>query len=145
MHQSCLCNAGDTPDEVVITAYRPYELWSSPGVFQMILKAAHDGAQAMLSSRQGHLLRVVSDVMVRVDVVLGASWNSSGEITLWPMVNEMDWFNSAGMLSSFWMGDMPISQAIDEPTSSFVALKQSPGLKIAQALFKEVLKTHQSR
>ena len=49
------------------------------GVFQMILKAAHDGAQAMLSSPQGHLLRVVSNVMVKVDVVLGASWNSSGE------------------------------------------------------------------
>ncbi|KAL0053162.1 hypothetical protein WJX82_001794 [Trebouxia sp. C0006] len=64
---------GDTPDEVVITAYRPYELWSSPGVFQMILRAAHDGAQAMLSSPEGHLLRVVSNVMVRVDVVLGAS------------------------------------------------------------------------
>ena len=144
-HQRCQCNAGDTPDEVVITAYRPYELWSSPGVFQMILKAAHDGAQAMLSSPQGHLLRVVSNVMVRVDVVLGASWNSSGEITLWPMVNEMDWFNSAGMLSSFWMDDMPISQVEDEPTSSLVALKQSPGFKIAQAPFKEIVKTHQRR
>ena len=99
----------------------------------------------MLSSPQGHLLRVVSNVMVRVDVVLGASWNSSGEITLWPMVNEMDWFNSAGMLSSFWMDSMPISQVTDEQTGTIVALKQSPGLKIAQALFKEILKTHQSR
>ncbi len=125
VHHSCCRNAGDTPDEVVITAYRPYELWSSPGVFQMILKAAHDGAQAMLSSPQGHLLHVVSNVMVRVDVVLGASWNSSGEITLWPMVNEMDWFNSAGMLSSFWMGDIPIGQVTDEPTSSLVAVKHS--------------------
>jgi hypothetical protein len=145
MRQSCRCNAGDTPDEVVITAYRPYELWSSPGVFEMILKAAHDGAHAMLSSPQGHLLRVVSNVMVRVDVVLGASWNSNGEITLWPMVNEMDWFNSAGMLSSFWMDSMPISQVTDEQTGNLVALKHSPGFKIAQALFKEVLKTHQSR
>lgn len=144
-HQSCRFYAGDTPDEVVLTAYRPYELWSSPGVFQMILKAAHDGAQAMLSSPQGHLMRVVSNVMVRVDVVLGASWKSNGEITLWPMINEMDWFNSAGMLSSFWMDSMPVSQVTDKPTGSLVALKQSPGFKIAQALLKEILKTHQSQ
>lgn len=111
----------------------------------MILKAAHDGAQAMLSSPQGHLMRVVSNVMVRVDVVLGASWKSNGEITLWPMINEMDWFNSAGMLSSFWMDSMPVSQVTDKPTGSLVALKQSPGFKIAQALLKEILKTHQSQ
>ena len=61
------------------------------------------------------------------------------------MVNEMDWFNSAGMLSSFWMDDMPISQVEDEPISSLVALKQSPGFKFAQALFKEIVKTHQRR
>ena len=76
-HQSCQCDAGDTPDEVVITAYRPHELWSSPGVFQMILKAAHDEAQAMLSSPQGHLLRVVGNFMVRVDVVLSAAVGNS--------------------------------------------------------------------
>jgi len=60
------------------------------------------------------------------------------------MVNEMDWFNSAGMLSSFWMGDIPIGQVTDEATSSLDAVKHSPGFKIAQALFKEIVKTHQS-
>ena len=112
----------------------------------MILKAAHDGAQAMLSSPQGHLLRVVSNVMVRVDIVLGASWDSRGEISLWPMVNEMDWFNSAGMLTSFWMEDMHMSNVttgIDGKTS-VNALTHSPGFKVAKALFEEVLVTHQS-
>lgn len=63
------------------------------------------------------------------------------------MVNEMDWFNSAGMLSSFWMDSMPISQVTDlsEQTGSLVALKHSSEFKIAQALFKEIAKTHQSR
>ena len=144
MHKNCLCDAGDMPDEVVTTAYRPYELWSSPEVYEIILKAAHDGAQAMLSSPQGHLLRVVSNVMVRVDVVLGASWNSNGEISLWPIVNEMDWFNSAGMLTSFWSDSMPVSHGTDDPTSSIGALKLSPGFKVAQALLKEVLKTYHS-
>jgi len=41
-------NAGDEPDEVLMTAYRPFAFWSSPEVYQMILKAAHDGAQAMI-------------------------------------------------------------------------------------------------
>ena len=112
----------------------------------MILKAAHDGAQAMLSSPQGHLLHVVSNVMVRVDVVLGASWDSRGEISLWPMVNEMDWFNSAGMLTSFWMEDMHminVSTGIKNKTS-VDALIRSPGFKVAKALFEEVLVTHQN-
>lgn len=144
--EASVANAGATPDDVINTSYRPYELWSSPSVFQMILKAAHDGAQAMLSSPQGHLLRVVSNVMVRVDVVLGASWNSRGEISLWPMVNEMDWFNSAGMLTSFWMEDAHMSNvsAGTDGKTGVAALTHSPGFKVAKALFQEILVTHRS-
>ena len=45
------------------------------------------------------------------------------------------------------MGSMPISQVTDEETGSLqvVALKHSPGFKIAQALFKKIAKTHHSR
>ena len=143
-HQSCQCDAGDTPDEVVITAHGPHELWSSPGVFQMILKAAHDGAQAMLLFPRDSFCVWSAMLWLRVDVVFGASWNSSWEITLWPMVNEMDWLNSAGMLSSFWMDSTPISQVTDKQTGSLVALKHSPGSKIVQALFKKI-ETHQTR
>ena len=112
----------------------------------MIQKAAHDGAQAMLSSPQGHLLRVVSNVMVRVDVVLGAGWDSRGEMSLWPMVNEMDWFNSAAMLTSFWAEDRHMSNvtAGNDGKASVDALTHSPGFKVAKALFEEVLLTHQS-
>lgn len=68
----------------------------------MILKAAHDGAEALVKSPRGHLLRTLSHVFVRVDVVLSARWLSDEEVKLMPMVNEMDWLNSAGMLTHFW-------------------------------------------
>lgn len=126
----------------------------------MILKAAHDGAQAMMDSPKGHLMRMVSNVMVRVDVVLGAQWDHTGQVLLWPMINEMDWFNSAGMMTSFWKGSLPVGTANEgqDVLSGSEAEKQdeagegdnridrgiaevqsSAGIKIAQALYKEVL------
>lgn len=135
--------AGDTPDAVVMTSYRPYDLWSSPEVYEVILKAAQDGAEAITSSADGHVMRTVDNVMVRVDVVLGAVWDKEGQISLWPMVNEMDWFNSAGMLTTFWKDTVPSDNgegmADDEAVS---ALQQSKGFKIAQGLLSEVLQTH---
>ena len=154
--------AGETPAEVVTTSWRPYELWDAPGVYSMILKAAHDGAQAMVDSPSGHLMRMVSNVMVRVDVVLGAQWDHTGQVLLWPMINEMDWFNSAGMLTSFWKGSLPVGVATDEQNVPFGsedeghempfegeageggsrgirAVQGSAGFKIAQALYKEIL------
>ncbi len=98
-------------------------------------------------SDQGHLMRVVSNVMVRVDVVLGAYWNNQGQISLWPMVNEMDWFNSAGVLTSFWKDSAAVPFGNDEEgvgASAIAALKQSRGFGVAQAVFKEVLRTHGS-
>ena len=135
--------AGDTPDNVVMTSYRPYELWSSPEVYEVILKAAQDGAEAITSSADGHVMRMVDNVMVRVDVVLGAIWDSQGQISLWPMVNEMDWFNSAGMLTSFWKDTVPFDNA--EPVGDdevVLALRQSKGFRIAKGLLSEVLQTH---
>ena len=135
--------AGDTPDNVVMTSYRPYELWSSPEVYEVILKAAQDGAEAITSSADGHVMRMVDNVMVRVDVVLGAVWDSQGQISLWPMVNEMDWFNSAGMLTSFWKDTVPFDNA--EPVGDgevVLALRQSKGFRIAKGLLSEVLQTH---
>ena len=138
--------AGGTPDDVVMTHWRPYELWSSPNVFKLLLQAAHDGAQAIMSSTDGHLMRVISNVMVRVDVVLGATWDSSGQISLWPMVNEMDWFNSAGMLTSFWkdstVSDDPTSSTGGEAEDAVTSLQASKGFKVAEGLYNEILHTH---
>lgn len=157
--------AGETPDEVVTTQWRPYELWVAPDVYRMILKAAHNGAQAMMDSPNGHLMRMVSNVMVRVDVVLGAQWAHSGQVLLWPMINEMDWFNSAGMMTSFWKGSLPVGAANEvqdvpfgsnaegqevpfgseagkgssRETRGIREVQGSPGVKIARALYKEIL------
>lgn len=147
----CLLATGETPDEIVTTPWKSFNLWASPEVYSMILKAAHDGAQAMMNSPSGHLMRMVSDVMVRVDVVLGAQWDSNGQILLWPMINEMDWFNSAAMMSSFWKGTSPVDIAVDgqevalesedEEGRAIEQLQSSAGVKLAQALFSEILET----
>ena len=117
----------------------------------MILKAGYDGAQAIMESPRGHLMRMVGNVMVRVDVVLGAQWDSNGQILFRPMINEMDWFNSAGMLSDFWKpfasqrkeGPLMIELEVDSKGDARVIkeLQSSAGLKIAQALYKEILDT----
>ena len=156
MSSSVSAAVGETPAEVVTTSWRQYELWAAPEVYSMILKAAHDGAQAMIDSPQGHLMRMVSNVMVRVDVALGAQWDPTGQVLLWPMINEMDWFNSAGMLSSFWKGSLPNGIADEEQAVPFESeaerqemlseseagmreVQGSAGFKIAQALYREIL------
>lgn len=95
-------NAGENPDLMDRSEFSQVTPWPSPETYHMILKAAHDGAQALVDSPEGHLLRTVRDVFVRVDVVLGAKWLNDGEVELMPLVNEMDWLNSAGMLTHFW-------------------------------------------
>ena len=50
-------------------------------------------------------------------MVLGAHWLSDEEVELVPMVNEMDWLNSAGMLTHFW-AESPAPQASDSPTDA---------------------------
>ena len=147
---------GETPDETVTTPWRSFNLWASPEMHSMIVKAAYDGAQAMMNSPSGHLMRMVSNVMVRVDVVLGAQWDSDGQILLWPMINEMDWFNSAAMMSGFWKGTLPVDIAIEGHAVAFGSedeeisrrearvikeMQSSAGLKLAQALYMEILDT----
>lgn len=56
-------------------------------------------------------------MFVRVDVVLGAHWLSDEELELVPMINEMDWLNSAGMLTHFW-AQSPAPQASDSATDT---------------------------
>ena len=140
-------------------------MWAAPEVYSMILKAAHDGAEAIVSSPSGHLMRMVSNVMVRVDVVLGAQWDPTGQVLLHPMINEMDWFNSAGMMTSFWKGSLLTGIANERQDVHFESeaegqetpfgsdaekggirkakgiteVQSSAGFKIAQALYKEIL------
>ena len=84
-------------------------------------------------------MRTIRNVFIRVDVVLGAQWLSNDEVLLYPMVNEMDWLNSAGMLATFWKEPDATStngNALDIANS---AIKKSNGYKIAQALYEEAL------
>ena len=100
-HSMHFC-AGQSPEHMDRSEFSQVTPWPSPDTYNMILKAAHDGAQALVESPQGHLLRTVRDVFIRVDIVLGAKWVNDEEVELMPMINEMDWLNSAGMLTHFW-------------------------------------------
>ena len=156
---------GETPAEIVSTWWRSYTMWAAPELYSMILKAAHDGAEAIVRSPSGHLMRMVSNVMVRVDVVLGAQWDHTGQVLLHPMINEMDWFNSAGMMTSFWKGSLLTGIANERQdvhieseaegqemllgsedgrggsreAKGITEVQSSAGFKIAQALYKEIL------
>lgn len=109
------------------------------------MKAGHDGAQALVNSPEGHLLKTVQNVFIRVDIVLAPHWLTDDEVLLVPMINEMDWLNSAGMLATFWK-DPLVSDGtggVDDDDMDGVfnyLLKKSPGHKVAKALYAEVLR-----
>ena len=107
----------------------------------MIIKAGHDGALALINSPQGQIMRSVQNVFVRVDIVLAAQWLNDDEVLLHPMINEMDWLNSAGMLAAFWKKQVAFDDGVDaDKYDMYELLKRSPGPKIAQALYAEVLR-----
>lgn len=120
--------------------------WHSPETYDLIIKAAQDGAQAIVNSPEGHFMRTVNDVIIRVDVVLGAQWLSNDEVLLHPMVNEMDWLNSAGMLATFWKEPI-LSSENAEQQGRIIAdtLKRSAGYKIAHTLMSEVTRVHNAK
>ena len=84
-------------------------------------------------------MRTIRNVFVRVDVVLGAQWLSNDEVLLYPMVNEMDWLNSAGMLATFWKEPAAESDDAKDLHSARSAIRKSNGFKIARALYEEAL------
>ena len=43
----------------------------------------------------------VANMYDRVDVVLGVFWEGDRMFTQ-PLINEMDWFNSAGVMMRYW-------------------------------------------
>lgn len=41
----------------------------------------------------------------RMDVVLGVYWGEDGRMYVQTLINEMDWFNSAGVMMRYWPVD----------------------------------------
>ncbi|KAA6426725.1 MAG: hypothetical protein FRX49_03835 [Trebouxia sp. A1-2] len=120
--------------------------WRSPETYDLIIKAAQDGAHAIVNSPEGHFMRTVNNVFIRVDVVLGAQWLSNDEVLLHPMVNEMDWLNSAGMLATFWKKSIVSSENAEQQRSIIAdTLKRSAGYKIAHALMSEVMSVYTAK
>lgn len=119
--------------------------WRSQDTYDMIIRAGHDGAKALINSPEGHLLTTIQNVFIRVDVVLAAHWLTDDEVALVPMINEMDWLNSAGMLAAFWKDSAVLHNmegVVDDDMDRvlYCLLQKSPGHKIAKALYTEVLR-----
>ena len=120
--------------------------WRSQETYDMIIRAGHDGAKALINSPEGHLLKTIHNVFIRVDIVLAAHWLTDNEVALVPMINEMDWLNSAGMLAAFWKDPATLDDmkgiVDDNGMNGLLSylLQKSPGHKIAKALYAEVLR-----
>lgn len=119
--------------------------WRSQETYDMIIRAGHDGAKALVGSSEGHLLNTIQNVFIRVDIVLAAHWLTDDEVALVPMINEMDWLNSAGMLAAFWKDPSVLydMEGVDDDDMNGVLyhlLQKSPGHQIAKALHAEVLR-----
>jgi len=142
----CMYTAGQLLSTVKRGEFSQLTPWHSPETYDLIIKAAQDGAQAIVNSPKGHFMRTVNNVFIRVDVVLGAQWLSNDEVLLHPMVNEMDWLNSAGMLATFWKEPI-VSPENAEQQGRIIAdtLKRSAGYKIAHALMSEVMSVYTAK
>lgn len=119
--------------------------WPSRDTYDLIIKAGHDGAKALVNSPEGHLLKTVQNAFIRVDIVLAAHWLSDDEVALFPMINEIDWLKSAGMLAAFCKEPAVLYnlEGIHDDDMNGVfsyLLQNSPGYKIAKALYTEVLR-----
>ena len=67
-------------------------------------------------------------MFVRVDVVLAVHWREDGEeMYVQPMINEMDWFNSAAQMIPHWPSN-----------SSKAAVEAAWGTWLARTLLREV-------
>jgi hypothetical protein len=55
----------------------------------------------------------VANMYARMDVVLGVYWEDD-RMFVQPLINEMDWFNSAGVMMRYW----PVCAGFDLAYSS---------------------------
>lgn len=78
--------------------------------------------------KQPHTVQV-SNMFVRVDVVLAVYWSDDGqEMFAQPMINEMDWFNSAAQMIPHWPSN-----------SSEEAVQASWGARLAKNFLREAV------
>lgn len=68
-------------------------------------------------------------MFVRVDVVLAVHWSEDGEeMFAQPMINEMDWFNSAAQMIPHWPSN-----------ASHEAAESAWGARLARPLLRELV------
>lgn len=74
-------------------------------------------------------------MFVRVDVVLAVHWDAAGtEMSVVPLINEMDWFNSAAQMIAHWPPADAAERAMGHGVDSW-------GDRLARRLVAEVART----
>jgi hypothetical protein len=73
----------------------------------------------------------VANMYARMDVVLGVYWKEDGKMYVQPLINEMDWFNSAGVMMRYW--------AVN---STLEAAAAAAGPKLVRPLLREIVQTY---
>ncbi|EIE23347.1 hypothetical protein COCSUDRAFT_41613 [Coccomyxa subellipsoidea C-169] len=73
--------------------------WENHRLYRKIVDAALSGARAMAAFQD------VRHMYARMDVVLGVYWGEDGRMYVQMLINEMDWFNSAGVMMRYWPVD----------------------------------------
>ncbi|KAK9813200.1 hypothetical protein WJX72_010477 [[Myrmecia] bisecta] len=116
--------------------------WECPELYDMIVKAARDGAQAMArSARFGAALPTVRHVFARVDVVM-AAYYVGDEMFVVPVINEMDWLNSAGTMLPAWKTAFPVVATGLETTAAQAGMEGTFGYGLARSLAKQIVEFH---
>ncbi|CAK0779312.1 hypothetical protein CVIRNUC_004740 [Coccomyxa viridis] len=103
--------------------------WPNQPLHRLIVNAALSGARAMAAHEDG-ALSSVAHMYARMDVVLGVYWEG-GRMFAQPLINEMDWFNSAGVMMRYW----PVN-------SSTEALGEAHGPKLVGPFLREVARRY---
>ncbi|KAK9905798.1 hypothetical protein WJX75_006443 [Coccomyxa subellipsoidea] len=74
--------------------------WHNDRLHRKIVDAALSGARAMAAFQDVPLL-TVRHMYARMDVVLGVYWGEDRRMYVQTLINEMDWFNSAGVMMRY--------------------------------------------
>eukprot|EP00884_Botryococcus_braunii_P004847 jgi/Botrbrau1/14363/Bobra.0014s0018.1 len=129
-----------------------------PEMHQLIINTALDGARA-IAKYGGDKMRTVSKMYARVDVVMIPLPQAAPDAEpvpgidsenplhyYFPLINEMDWINSASVMYSGWEANLP--EGDPQPASQEEAevakkssVQSSPGTRLASHLREEIFST----
>ncbi|BDA47174.1 hypothetical protein COCOBI_10-0190 [Coccomyxa sp. Obi] len=111
----------DDDEGVSAKLYQDRDPWQNDRLHRKIIDAALSGARAM-AAYQDVPLWTVRHMYARMDVVLAVYWGEDGKMYVQTLINEMDWFNSAGVMMRYWPVDKSQQAAAEAMGPKFVPI-----------------------